>query len=123
MEIKIIKKPIYDSYYVFNPDTLFKLLCATDENIIQKIEEYIKIFNLKEEKRPKGYMLSPIVLNTSISHITIFGKAKLKYIDNIDLLINVLGRTVGNLYIPNREISFNEDSFRGIYIFPECEVI
>ncbi len=126
-------------FMAFNPHKLSKLLGhegATPDELSELVKEYVKAH--PEIKRllskPTGYMIG-----------TSMGKPRrIKRMSNgmilvrpncwktngivyeecadIDLLIVVLCSTMGDLYIPNRELSFEKSKFQRIILFPKDEV-
>lgn len=100
---------------LFDPDVLIKLLNTDKTNLIKKIEQYCELNNsiYTSSKRPKGYMVGKIPSEIDKDYIVV---------EDIDLLILVLGSTFGNMYVPNKELLLSESRFKNKILFLEEEV-
>lgn len=130
-EVKF-KKEQLKRYIAFSPIKLLTMLNTNKDNqkeISKKIEDYYKA-NIKTKEfisKPSGYMIAEVIEFNSDEKLIKQIKDKLNkydYIecDNLELLIIVLCSTVGDLYIPHRIPSFENDKFNKILLFPEEEV-
>ena len=121
-EVKF-KKEQLKKYIAFNPLHLARLLKKLNykDEISESVQQYVKNNPgiVKNIMKPTGYMIGEV--------IKLNGKYKLnqyKYVecDNLELLIIVLCSTVGDLYIPDRPLSFEKTKFNKVLLFPEEEV-
>lgn len=123
------KKEQVQTYLLFNPLTLQKLLEKRNytKDIAKASQEYY-LSHLKRFERlrqPRGYMISEYIeLNDDINFI----KEKLNnYLlsecKNIELMILVFCKTINDLYIPSRKLSFEASRFKKILLFPLDEVL
>ncbi len=115
-------------YICFNPSKLVSLLSDkgySDENISVNVKNYVldhpQIASIIE--RPTGYMIGEVIEVNDAKKI----KKRLmefSYVEctNLELLIVVFCSTVGDLYIPNRTLSYEKNKFDKILLFPEDEV-
>ncbi|MCR4661004.1 MAG: hypothetical protein K5765_03255 [Clostridia bacterium] len=121
------------NYVAFNPIILARLL--GDKNIrITGLEEKVRTYyethknNIENTiKKPTGYMIAETIEFNGVNRFSKPLKYKLnrykyKECNNIELLILVFCSTVGDLYIPNRILSFESTKFNKILLFPEDEV-
>ncbi len=115
-------------YIAFTPYKLALLLSAyglKDEEISVNVKKYVdthpQVASIIE--RPTGYMIAetiedddPVKVSDRLRHYS--------YIecDNLELLIAVFCSTVGDLYIPNRTLSFEKSKFNKVLLFPKEEV-
>ena len=124
-EIKQLKK-----YVAFNPLRLSRLL--KDSNYNDEISESVKQYVennpniIKNFKKPTGYMVAEYIELTG-NKLTKKLNEKLnvyEYVEctDLELLILVFCSTVGDLYIPDRPLSFERTKFNKILLFPEEEV-
>lgn len=130
-EVKF-KQEQLKKYVVFNPIMLARLL--GDRNLmITGLEEKVKDYCEKHKQieniieKPTGYMIAEVIEFNGKNKYTKQLNDKLnqyKHVecDNIELLILVFCSTVGDLYIPNRPLSFESTKFDKILLFPEEEV-
>lgn len=135
----VFKKKQLKGFLAFNPYRLAKLLGhrgATPEELSKLVKNYVKehpeINRLLT--KPTGYMIGlpmgqaryikPHEDGTSHPDGGAIKTGGLQYDEcaDIDLLIVVLCSTVGDLYIPNRELSFEKSKFQRIILFPKVEV-
>ena len=110
-------------YVVFNPFALATLLGADVVGIEQKAKAYLQQHGAAARK-PSGYMIAETI-DTGVGYKTVKDKLKqYRYEDcrDIELMILVFGSTVGDLYIPNREPSFESSRFDKVLLFPKDEV-
>lgn len=119
-----------DKYIVFNPLTLKKLLLEKGfkgKNLETLILNYIAKFpNFNSlDKRPLAYMLGQnISLDLDVNTINEkLNKYDFEECKDINLLIIVIGSTVGDIYIPNRELSFENDKLNKILLFFSQEIL
>ena len=119
-------------YIAFNPIRLARLLDDKDiviKDLPGKAKKYVNEHPQIEAiiEKPTGYMIGEVVSFDGKNKFTKKISEKLNsytYVecDNLDLLITVLCSTVGDLYIPNRVLSFESTKFDKILLFPEEEV-
>ena len=123
-------------YIAFNPITLAMLLCdrnITIKGLCEKVKKYVSDHPQIEAiiEKPTGYMIGEIVdfngekrLTKELNDELTNKLTKYIYVEckNLELLITVLCSTVGDLYIPNRKLSFESTKFDKILLFPEEEV-
>ncbi|MDY6431008.1 MAG: hypothetical protein SPL00_04385 [Bacilli bacterium] len=130
-EVKF-KQEQLKKYVLFNPIMLARLLGDRNLMIIgleEKVKDYYEKHKQIENiiKKPTGYMIAEVIEFNGKNKYTKQLKDKLnqyKHVecDNIELLILVFCSTVGDLYIPNRPLSFESTKFDKILLFPEEEV-
>lgn len=130
-EVKFEQEQLKE-YIAFNPITLVKLLGDSDidiKELCSKVKNYVGEHPTIETiiEKPTGYMIGEVVDFNGKYEFTKEINDKLKrykYVecDNLELLITVLCSTVGDLYIPNRTLSFESTKFDKILLFPEEEV-
>lgn len=128
--VEVVKKQL-NEYICFNPFTLAKCLTNSTSitNLARKVKDYVKKHPKVKAiiEKPTGYMLAEAINIEGInaSNKELIEKLK-KYdyeeCDNLNLLIVVFCSTVGDLYIPNRELSFENSKFNKILMFPKEEV-
>jgi hypothetical protein len=107
-------------YLAFSPYALAYKLDTTIEELPKKVEEYVnKNPNLKKSpKKPSCYMLGEYhILDKKPKAVY-----DMEFCEDLDLLILVMCSTVDDLYIPNRELSFEEGKFDKVLYFPKDEV-
>lgn len=119
-------------YMAFNPSVLAKLLhCVKADlsDLTKKVKEYVSTHEGIENiiERPTGFMIADVIEHDGRMLCSKRIKNQLdryKYTEckNIDLLIVVFCSTVGDLYIPNRPLSFEKSRFNNILLFIEEEV-
>lgn len=115
-------------YICFNPSKLSSLLFDkgySNEQISINTENYAlahsQITSIIE--RPTGYMIGEVIEANDTKR----SKERLmeyNFVEctNLELLIVVFCSTVGDLYIPNRTLSYEKNKFDKILLFPEDEV-
>jgi len=128
----VVSQSQLKKYLSFNPIKLSKLLGkphTTFEELKLLTETYVnkhpEIVNSIE--KPTGYMIGEVVeLNNLKAQPKKIKEKLFKYsyeeCDNLNLLIIVFCCTVGDLYIPNRGLSFELSKFDKILLFPKEEV-
>ncbi len=119
-------------YIAFNPITLANLLGDSDiaiKDLCNKVKDYVSEHPTIETiiEKPTGYMIGEVVTLNGEIKLTkelndMLNRYKYVECDNLELLIMVLCSTVGDLYIPNRTLSFESTKFDKILLFPESEV-
>ena len=124
-EIKQLKK-----YVAFNPLRLSKLLRDSkykgeiSESVKQYVEKNPGI--IKNIKKPTGYMIAEYIELTGNKYTKTLNEKldAYKYVEctDLELLILVLCSTVGDLFIPDRPLSFEKTKFTKVLLFPEEEV-
>ena len=108
-----------DRYLVFSPLTLARQLKCSLKLLPFMVKEYVdghkNIFS--SIKRPNGYMIANVVPNIR--------KTDFHYeiCKDIDLEIIIFGSTVNGFYIPNRELSWDEDKFANTLCFLRNEAL
>ena len=117
----VFNKVQIQKYISFNPLTLKKLLneLGYKGEINKMVEEYVNNNPniIKNIKRPSGYMLGVYIeFNKELDLY------KYEECTDLELLILVFCSTVGDLYIPNKELGFEENKFDKILLFAEEEV-
>lgn len=130
-EVKF-KQEQLKKYIAFNPIRLARLLGDSDvviKDLCNEVKNYVNDHPQIESiiEKPTGYMIGEVVDFNGKNKFTKELNDKLnqyKYVecDNLELLITVLCSTVGDLYIPNRTLSFESTKFDKILLFPEEEV-
>lgn len=130
-EVKF-KKEQLNKYIAFNPIILARLLGDSDidiKDLCKKVKKYVSDHPKIEEiiEKPTGYMIGEFIELNGKNKFTKELNNKLKqykYVecDNLELLIIIFCSTVGDLYIPNRKLSFESTKFDKILLFPEEEV-
>ena len=130
-EVKF-KKEQLNKYITFNPIILATLLGDSDidiKDLCNKVKKYVSDHPKIEDniEKPTGYMIGELIELKGKNKFTKELNNKLKqykYVecDNLELLIIVFCSTVGDLYIPNRKLSFESTKFDKILLFPEEEV-
>lgn len=108
IEIKQLNKMI-----AFDPDKICELLKCDKQNMIDAINKYIENNKDYELKAPKTYMFA---LKSDYKELDY------DYCLDLDLLLCVLSKTAGNIYIPNRHSLFNKDKFKETLYFSEREL-
>lgn len=119
-------------YILFSPINLTKLLSKKTNTIIE-LEKMVQDYYIKHKdalnktKKPTGYMIgSKIEINRKNINLKMINEAIKQYdyieCNDINLLIIIFSQTVGDLYIPNRQLSFESSKFDNILLFPEDEV-
>lgn len=128
-EVKFEQKQLH-SYILFSPITLSKLL-SNNRIILRGLEKRVKkyyehhkeIENIIE--RPTGYMIGEAI-ELDIRNLKNNNGKLLPYAyeecHDLHLLIVVFCSTVGDLYIPNRSLSFEKNKFNKLLLFPKEEV-
>lgn len=119
-----------DKYIVFNPLTLKDLLLEKGfkgDKLENLIHSYIKKFpNFNSlDKRPSGYMFGKYI-DLNLDSNAIFKelqKYDLEECKDIELLLIVIGSTVGDIYIPNRELSFENEKLNRMFLFFSQEIL
>ena len=109
-------------YYRFDPKELFKILLNTaivDDDYKDRIANLCNLYIKKHHrvkdsiKKPTGFMIASKMTDKC---------EKYEVCKDIDVLLNVFGRTVGDLYIPTREMSFDNSKFQEVLYFLKSEV-
>ena len=117
-------------YTLFSPDTLSRCLneLKIKGDVHQASKEYVVSHPdiLKSIKKPTGYMLAECIeIPKCMSNKELtnnLNKYNFKACTDLELLILVFASTVGDLYIPNKDLSFESSKFSRILLFPEEEV-
>ncbi len=104
-----------DKEICFSPVMLATLLKCKTSELEETINKYLNTHTLNYNKSPKNYMICKKEILTKKSK-------KIEYCKDIDLLLIVIGRTVNDFYIPNRELEFDEFSLKYSYIYLEGDV-
>lgn len=117
-------------YISFNPLRLSRLL--SDLNYKGEISESVKKYVInnpnieKSFKKPSGYMIAEYIEITGDENAkTLNDKLGVyRYVEceDLELIILVFCSTVGDLYIPDRTLSFEKNKFNKVLLFPEDEV-
>lgn len=102
-----------DNIVCFDSSELLKYFNCNIDDLEKSIRGYVKTNNQYIDKTPSGYMFALNSVPDSIETITC---------RDINLLINVFSKTVGNIYIPNRNASFDKSKFINKLYFNEGEV-
>jgi len=113
-----------NDYYCFNPITLSKLLNCKYENLSTVVKEYCDKHRniISNIKKPTGYMLGETKLVTDLGKVNFLKNYKYEECNDLELLILVFCGTVGDLYIPNRALSFENYKFERVLLFAKAEV-
>ena len=130
-EVKFSQEQL-EEYISFNPVLLAFLLGIQKFNLA-KLEKKVKHYYQKHPdlarmiEKPTGYMIAEAIelKNENINLLEskfLMKQYHHKACRNIPLLILVFASTVGDLYIPNRPLSFEENKFKRILLFPAKEV-
>lgn len=118
-----------EKYIAFNPKDLAELLGnenMTADELKTAVEDYVKNHPDIERiiEKPTGYMIGEVGVMNNENKITSKSKTVFDYevCKNLELMIVVLCSTVGDLYIPDRQMSFEKTKFDKILLFPKDEV-
>ena len=118
-----------EKYIAFNPKDLAELLGnenMTADELKTAVENYVKNHPDIERiiEKPTGYMIGEVGVMNDENKITNKSKTVFDYevCKNLELMIVVLCSTVGDLYIPDRQMSFEKTKFDKILLFPKDEV-
>ena len=118
-----------EKYIAFNPKDLAGLLGnenMTADELKTAVEDYVKNHPDIERiiEKPTGYMIGEVGVMNDENKITSKSKTVFDYevCKNLELMIVVLCSTVGDLYIPDRQMSFENTKFDKILLFPKNEV-
>lgn len=118
-----------EKYIAFNPKDLAGLLGnenMTADKLKTAVENYVKNHPDIERiiEKPTGYMIGEVGVMNNENKITSKSKTVFDYevCKNLELMIVVLCSTVGDLYIPDRQMSFENTKFDKILLFPKNEV-
>ena len=116
----IISDVLLDDVVVFSPHILRKKLNATRDNLGEKVKEYALAHNLDVNK-PKitDYVLG-IVVERMGNSTPLFEDSY--YEKDLDLLIEFYTRISGDLYVPKRDMCFDNSQFEETYMFFISEV-
>lgn len=118
-------------YICFNPyvlKDLLHILSDSPSSIAKAAEKYVKKHPniIKNIAKPTGYMVSEYIelgvmsrqkIDEALNNLYSF-----EICNDVELLILVFGSTVGDLYIPNRPLSFEDTKFNKVLLFPKEEV-
>lgn len=113
-------------YYCFNPYSLAAMLGVKYAELTDAAKDYVKkhpeIAN--NVKKPIGYMIGRAIDQLRFQTMLKYEKSTFRYKECVDLelMLLVFGGTVGDLYIPNRPLSFDEEKFKQFLFFPKDEV-
>lgn len=118
-----------EKYIAFNPKDLARSLGnenMTADELKTAVEDYVKNHPDIERiiEKPTGYMIGEVGVMNNENKITSKSKTVFDYevCKNLELMIVVLCSTVGDLYIPDRQMSFENTKFDKILLFPKNEV-
>ena len=118
-----------EKYIAFNPKDLAGPLGdenMTADELKTAVEDYVKNHPDIERiiEKPTGYMIGEVGVMNNENKITSKSKTVFDYevCKNLELMIVVLCSTVGDLYIPDRQMSFEKTKFDKILLFPKDEV-
>ena len=118
-----------EKYIAFNPKDLAELLGnenMTADELKTAVEDYVKNHPDIERiiEKPTGYMIGEVGVMNNENKSTSKSKTVFDYevCKNLELMIVVLCATVGDLYIPDRQLSFEKTKFDKILLFPKDEV-
>ena len=118
-----------EKYIAFNPKDLAGSLGdenMTADELKTAVEDYVKNHPDIERiiEKPTGYMIGEVGVMNNENKITSKSKTVFDYevCKNLELMIVVLCSTVGDLYIPDRQMSFEKTKFDKILLFPKDEV-
>lgn len=118
-----------EKYIAFNPKDLAESLGnenMTADELKTAVENYVKNHPDIERiiEKPTGYMIGEVGVMNDENKITNKSKTVFDYevCKNLELMIVVLCSTVGDLYIPDRQMSFENTKFDKILLFPKDEV-
>ena len=118
-----------EKYIALNPKDLAELLGnenMTADELKTAVEDYVKNHPDIERiiEKPTGYMIGEVGVMNNENKITSKSKTVFDYevCKNLELMIVVLCSTVGDLYIPDRQMSFEKTKFDKILLFPKDEV-
>ncbi len=132
-EVKFSQEQL-KKYISFNPMRLERLLINENyinEDLGEAVKKYVEDHQgiYKNIKKPTGYMIGEYIeLPNGKRKYTREINNKLdnyQYTEctDLELIILVLCSTVGDLYIPDRKLSFESSKFNKILLFPEEEVM
>lgn len=118
-----------EKYIAFNPKDLAGSLGdenMTADELKTAVENYVKNHPDIERiiEKPTGYMIGEVGVMNDENKITNKSKTVFDYevCKNLELMIVVLCSTVGDLYIPDRQMNFEKTKFDKILLFPKDEV-
>ena len=116
----VISDVLLDDVVVFSPHMLKKMLNATKDNLGEKVKEYALAHNMDINK-PKitDYTLG-IVVEKIGNSTPLF--EDVYYEKDLDLLIEFYTRMSGDLYVPKRDMCFDNSQFDETYMFFKSEV-
>ena len=116
----IISDVLLDDVVVFSPYILKKYLKANSSNLGEKVKEYALSHNLiNDNPKIKEYVLG-IVVEKIGNSTPLFEDSY--YENNLDLLVEVYTRLSGDLYVPRREMCFDNSQFNETFMFFKSEV-
>ena len=116
----IISDVLLDDVVVFSPHVLRKRLNATKENLGEKVKEYALNNNLDINKPKIGEYTLGIVVEKIGNSTPLFEDSY--YETDLDLLIEFYTRISGDLYVPKRDMCFDNSQFEETYMFFKSEV-
>ena len=116
-------------YIAFNPKNLSRLFGnenMTIDELKTAVENYVENHPDIERiiEKPTGYMIGEVGVMNAENKITSKSNIVFEYeeCENLELMIIVFCSTVGDLYIPDRRLSFEITKFDKILMFPKDEV-
>ena len=116
-----INKGCIGKCIVYDPLILAKKLTCDVSRLPEKAKEY---YFANEYKFKKSVAINEFMIATKYGidlHIcdSFIKGYEHKFITNVISLINVLCRTVDGIYIPNKKLSFDEESFKYTLVFQD----
>ena len=113
-------------YLAFNPLHLATLLkkLKFEDKVYLAAEQYVKTHPelISSPKKPTGYMLAEYIKLRCRELEGKLNTYNYDECDDIELMILVFASTVGDLYIPDRPLSFERTKFDKILLFPQEDV-
>jgi len=117
---------INQKFIVISSSILAAFFNCKKENLIDELNKYV----LNHQNELDKYFIDKYILvkryslySSDLRRVEIDTKGFMRQYNvtttpNINLLISLLGRIVGDLYIPNRKISFSEEILDKLYVVP-----
>ena len=130
-EVRVKKKQVA-KYLMFDPRTLNKLLgnkvhlsSGVDKRVKHYVEKHPNI--IKSIKKPTGFMIGEYIEikdkpESQTKYKRWLERYEVEECVDAELLILVLCSTMGDLYIPDRTLSYEKTKFNKILLFSKEEV-
>lgn len=109
------------AYVVFDKESLLRTFHVRgDENLQTAVDRYVQTNadRLARERRPSGYMIG---IGTD-GFGKLYKDGMVETTGDLPLTINILGRTVNGMYIPDRPLRFDARNLPDVVLFLKSEV-